>query len=463
MIRAKRWGRAVAAIAIVAIAAACGPKKSAKTAQSARSGSVHASTAGDVGVYTETALRADLMAFADRYASRSVQGVREFEVRAGTPDARFVGLLHRIYTLTGNYELVTSPNISVALLDLLALHTLNRMIWEDYWRDQVFHDAADPVVATVVEAERDVWEIGAKVLSPEQQAELRGIIEDWYRKHPEQHTVGFLRLETLGREFRALETAAKPGGFFGVKKALSTLDETQALVERTLWFATRMQMIAGFQVELAFAKIVTTPEMAQLLDDVDSALALLPELPTQVAQKSLTVSQELLREITVEREAAINQILEGFAEERRQTLEMIAGEEGPRAALGDLRSTIEATDELIAGVERLMGHLEPMLASGAEKPAGPPAHPFDITEYRDTAAEVTKTVERLSELTASIDGLLTSPGLQQGLPVVAAQGQALVRSLFRAGLTLVVVLLAGLLVVLVAYRWVATRMSAART
>ena len=65
-------------------------------------------------------------------------------------------------------------------------------------------------------------------------------------------------------------------------------------------------------------------------------------------------------------------------------------------------------------------------------------------------------------LVASTERLLSSPALNQGLPVVANEGQKLVRSFFRAGLMLIGILLVGLLLVLTAYRWVSVRIQPAR-
>jgi hypothetical protein len=407
---------------------------------------------------TEAALRADLMSYADRYASMSVDRLVVLERENNDAKTRDVGLVHRVYNLTAMFELAIAPNVSVALLDMMALATFTRLVWEKQYRDEVFGDAAQPVVDAMRELETDAWSIGASVLTGDQIRALRDLVEGWYRDHPNQVSVSHLRLANIGRgETSFVAEAERPGGFFGVGEAVDTLEDTQALLERTLWFVTRLQMVARWQIEMTFLRIMNSPEMAGLRENLET----LPALPAEVAERSLTVSRELLHDITVEREAAVNQILTGLAEERRNLLDTIASAEGPRAALGDLRTTIDAMGGLVSRIDGLVARLEPLMPEKGAPAGAPPGRPFDITEYRDAAAEFTRTIERLDTLVGSIERTLAAPTLGERLPALYAEGRGLVRSLFRAGLALVAILLAGLLLVLVGYRWISLRMQPA--
>lgn len=445
------------AVAMIAVAMSGCARKSPAQPDPASVSTVQAPAGGAPGVMTEPQLRSELMSFADRFATLSIEGISALEEQAvADPQARRAGLLHRVYTLTAAYELAISPNISGALLDMLALVTLTREVWEDHWRDKFFGDAAQPTVDALRELEADVWTIGARVLTDQQIAELRGAIDAWRRDNPDRFLVSHLRLDDLARDATFLAAAEQPGGFLGLNRAYTTLEETQQLLERTLWYLTRLQIIARWQIDLTYFDTMNSPQMKGVLDSINRIAATIPGLPADVADRSLTVSRELLRDITVEREAAINQILAGFAEERRMTLEAIASEEGPRAALHDARLTIEATDALLTRLDGLLTRLEPMMAE--TDGSAPGGRPFDITEYRDTAAEATRAAERLSDLVGSVDRILASPSMKEGLPVLVAEGQGLVNSLFRAGVLLVGILLGGLLAVLVTYRWVSVRL-----
>jgi hypothetical protein len=448
MIPARRTFMAAVVAFCLLAAPACATGKSKKPAGGSDTDQVRTAAGAQV---TPAQLRADMMGFADRFAAVTIQGLRTLETDLGTTQVRQEGLSYRVFTVSAVQELAVAPNVGIGLLDMISLVTLTRMVWEDHYA-KVYGESTQPMITALRSMEKDVWALGAKVLTPGQQEDLRGLIQEWRRANPDQYLVSHLRLADISRTEGAvaLTEEGRASGLFGIGEALTAVEETREVLERTIWFVTRLQTVATWQAELVYTRLLSSPETSEILTKFDEMLTLLPTLPADIAERSLVVSHQLLGEISVEREAAVNQILQGFAQERLATLAAISSEEGPRAALADARATIEATSDLVARLDGLMIRLEPLLVpKPGPAPAGPPARPFDINEYRAAIAEATTTIERLDGLVGSLERMLASPAV--------SEASALFRGAFRWGVALAALFLAGLFAVLLAYRWITIR------
>jgi hypothetical protein len=409
-------------------------------------------TAYDQGYARESEMRNDLRHFADFFAARYVRSLRTIEEQYPDARTRTWGLAERVFTLTAIFELAVDPDVGVALVDIVTLVTLTRLVWEDHWQAEVYGDAADDGVEALRDLESDIERLALKVISEAQLAELQQAATQFVRDHPEQTEVSFIRLSssTMAGSVSVLEEARRPGGLFGIGDATSAIEDAQALLERSLWYLTRLQGIMRWQAQLTYSHVVNYPEMQTLIGNIDSLSGLLPVLPGQIAEASLTVSRELMREITVEREAAINQILQGFADERRATLQTIAASDGPRAALSDLRLTLDSANVLIDNLQEVLDQVSPLI--GTTTADDQPSRPFDIREYRDTAAEVGAVVDRLNATLQTMEGLLEHSSVVEGVPYLYEKGNDLIFNALLAGLALVLVLLAGLFVLMMMFR-----------
>ena len=144
------------------------------------------------GQMTEAELQSALMSFADRYAETIFQAFEYFEPQAPTAKARLLVLSDAIYSTTATFNIAAEANPKIALLDLVVLTTLGRMIYEEYYLVE-YGEPAEVMVRGFKTLEADAWRIAAKVLSPEQQQELRDIIRGWRQDHPEQLAFSHLR------------------------------------------------------------------------------------------------------------------------------------------------------------------------------------------------------------------------------------------------------------------------------
>jgi hypothetical protein len=192
-------------------------------------------------------------------------------------------------------ETAAGPNPGPALLDLVVNATLSRMVWEDYWRPQVFGKPGTIMVEAFKKMEADAWDLAAKVMTLEQCQEFRDLINDWYADHPGQVSVDYITFSDFGDIGTKpnLKNIQKPGGLLApIREATEAVDDVRMTVERAMFLLAKMQLIIGAQVELVYSPLVMQPEMKTILADIsglkeasDRYAILLENLPQHVSQE----------------------------------------------------------------------------------------------------------------------------------------------------------------------------------
>jgi hypothetical protein len=357
--------------------------------------------AADSSKKTQQQVQSELMAFADRYFAASLDSAQILEQSLQTPESRYTAAGARLVALVVTTDIAASPNPGAALLDMTVFVTLRRMVWEDYWMPDVYGDAGLPVLDSLSELEDDIWEIAAGVYTPDQLAELRRLIDTWRSKHPDTQAVDFVRLTELGetRQVRTLIDASRPGGMLApVKEANREIEEMRLLAERLTFMATRMQLMLSLQVEMASAKLAVQPEVRQLLEDSRTF--------AEVSDRFAEAFATLVADLPEERRAAVDQILSGLGDERKQFMaELTVEDGGVRSTLGDFRDTFEAGRQLADMLNEAVISMDRLVSRMLE---GEPARPFDVMDYKATVEEATKTVQEFQAALTTIERILGS-------------------------------------------------------
>lgn len=309
---------------------------------------------------TEEELQSEVMSFADRLASMISQTAVVFEKQLLSPEVRVRAREMKVFTVAAAFEAAAGPNPAVALLDTVVMVTLNRTVWEEYWRPKVFGEPAEGVIETWKKLEADIWSIAARVLTQDEQQELRRLIQEWRRNHPDQVAVNFIRFTDFGASRRKspLTSAQRPGGLLGIQEATAAVDKMRLLTERAMFHISRMQLIASLQFELALADLFAQPETiraldtsAKLPDDLERLSVALKQLPVRAEEMLYPAIAEIDRLIERNRQAAIVQLSERVAAERQAILRDLASEEERlRNLIGDAREVLTIV------VERGLNH-----------------------------------------------------------------------------------------------------------
>ena len=363
-------------------------------------------------------LQSAVISYANRFIATIGQAAFNFEEAIPTPQGRLIASARKVYSLSAATEIAAGPNPGPALLDLVVMATLNRMVWEDYWRPQVFGMPATVMVDAFKKMETDAWDLVAKVMTPMQREEFRDLILDWYSDNPGQVAVDYIRFSDFGELGKKpnLKEIQKPGGLLApVREAKAAVDEVRMTSERAMFLLTKMQLIIGFQAELVYKQLVMQPEMDTLFKDIsgfrttaDRFADLLERLPGQVADERSAALTDVEHLVTRERIAVLKAVddkaavLHQINKDVQETLDRVD------TTFNSLQKTTADAERLIQGAQQtaiaaqaLVSAVDQLAARFEPKDPTAPSKPFDINDYITAIEKVQATLESLNQMTLS--------------------------------------------------------------
>ena len=379
---------------------------------------------------TEAELQSEVMSFADRFATILAQSYDTFEGRAPTFRARYIALGDTVYASMAALTIAGEPNPQVALLDMVALTTLGRMIYEEHYLVE-FGESAEVMVQGFQLLEADVWRIAAKVLSAKEQQELRDMIRAWRQDYPEQLFFSYLRFSDFAaaRRQSTLAKAVESGGLFAsVQKVTKEVEQTRLLAERGIFLATRMPLLTGGFGDVWLSKWILNPEVQKLAGDVHTF--------SKVSERLATVAEQLPDHIASERRNLIR--------------DMESQEKALSQTMREAKGLISLVNETAQTVERVSAGIDKMLAAPGEG-----RRPFDIMDYYNTVSVASDTVKQVSVLLDSAERLLGSPNWEQPMPGmftlangIASEGKGVITHAFLLGIALMLIFFLGMFILI---------------
>lgn len=390
-------------------------------------------------------LQAKVMSFADGLIYALAETCADLEPQLTDPRER--AALQSLKLNLANTALLigSGPNPNANLIDMVALVTLGRQNVESYWLPEVLGPRCESLLATLQKLEREIWNTAGSVLTPAQQAELRGLLREWREAHPGRRAVEFVYLSEFARARHAAPAArGAPGSLLGLffldplaslDPAARVIEESRQVAERSMFFLKRAPTLLRWQTELLAHNVSALPETRQLLNDITG-----------------------FRQATENFAGVIERLPDRLGAEQRKLLaEVVAENERLRTLLAQVQQSLEAGQDMAAAVERAAQALDAFAArferapATDAPPAAPPARPFDVRDYGAAAAEVARGAQDLTRLVESLDRLLASPAWEQRQQNAEAlvqrletAGRQLLRLAFCYALALVGALIAGL-------------------
>src|SRR5215470_2256912 len=312
-----------------------------------------AKASAEGGALASEELQAALRSFADSWASQLSETTARLATPMATPQARYHADRFGYFAIAAAFDIAAGPSPGAALLDMLVLVTLNRMVWEEYWMPQVYGEPAAGMVTTLRQLEEDIWALAARVLTPTQRQEVQEVLRAWRTRYPDKTGVSFIRFSDFGELGRkpSLEAARKAGGLLApIKQAAQAAEEMSILGERVLYLLLRMQELLHARAKLTVQELFTTPEMAQLLDDVtgfrqvsERYAELFESLPAQLTahmrgtidqtlaqgmRQSAALTDHVMQQVSAERQAVMRQsaalidhVIQQVSAERQASIE----------------------------------------------------------------------------------------------------------------------------------------------
>lgn len=262
-------------------------------------------------------LQAAVMAFADTTNSRLAQVTTKLN-EIGTPQARVTAARMKVFDISANVEIAAGPYPGIALLDMIVLTSLRRIVWEEYWIPEVFGEEARPSLSVYREAEKDIWNIAAKIMTPEQLDELAKVILDWRKRNPNQVSVNYVRFDDFGDLGLkpSMRKLTVPGGLFAsVKEATMVAQDIKVSIDRAFYLMSRMQLVLSFQIELAYVEMLFQPEADGIVDTTQRL--------TGVTERYAEIAENLPDKISAETAGLINLLFANLAQNRDETIAQI--------------------------------------------------------------------------------------------------------------------------------------------
>jgi hypothetical protein len=375
--------------------------------------------------------------------------------RDGAPISQVDLQTLRISYTTTLLALATGPNALANLLDMVVLIARSRMMVEAYWLPEVYGESARPFLETCREAETQLWQLAAPLLTTAQQEELRQTIHTLHQQDRNSQT--FLPTQALNFVTEIGKVSqrkrSEPSSVFsllmldplsGLDPATRELAETRLFAERALFIAHRMPNLLRWEMELFTLKAMEIPQLQQLLTN-STQLAAAAERFSQAATQLPTL-------LTTEREqlmAALKAQESGLSSLTKEVQLMLAtGSQMADAANGALKTFQEVSARFNAG------------------PPDPNTPPFRINDYTAAAAQIQAAATELVALLQALDGLAGSSHLAQVssqfsvlTQYVQSSGREVVDYAFQRGLLLVILCCGVVLITALVYRILAARLA----
>jgi hypothetical protein len=175
----------------------------------------------------------------------------------------------------------------------------------------------------------------------------------------------------------------------------------------------------------------------------------------EVTKWSDVTLDNVMEKVAIEREAFISQFMDRLIGERESMLHgLVAEEQRLTALVTELRQTIMEGNNLLLTVNTLIENIK------LGKPSADPqdSKPFDIKDYRDTVAEVTKLVESTNRLASKVSLEELLPQLVKAIDRVESEGEELIDHTFKQIFLLILILLIGYIVARLTYVYLSKKL-----
>ncbi|MHC4787568.1 MAG: hypothetical protein ACYTE6_16550, partial [Planctomycetota bacterium] len=381
-------GTVVAAAGVALLALGCAAQRGPES-DSVQIESIQA-TAEDKGEpLTELELQDLVMRMVDSYIAVVTQVSREMELTLESPLERH--LLHSLkYNATrAAFDIAVSARPDEALLDLLVLVTLQRSAVERYWNPRVFQERGDVLLVMLRQLEDSCWRKSARALSPQQQQDLRALIESKVADSPEIHNVAQIRFSDFYHLQDESAAARATGLLSEINEASRAVDEAVLFGERAMWYSSRLPILLGYQVEKTVYDLLGQQDIRALLTDF-----------TQYSDASDRVAvalEDLPEMIERERAATIDHFMGRVAGERTAFLgELDTRGEDLESTLHELRLTVDAGTALADALDTTFGSVDRVLARFDDTGNDSDRVPLRLQDLRDVAVETTAAADQLT-------------------------------------------------------------------
>jgi len=286
---------------------------------------------------------------------------------------------------------------------------LKRWAVENHWIPVLLHDEGQGVLAAARKGDALAWEMAARALTPDQIDEMHKLIDQWRADNPDQYYVSHIRFSEFAaarRITRDSPQAKQPSNLFSLLylDPMANLDPVaqemhsyRELAERLIFLMERTPLVIGWETELVAKRAIAAPQIKEFVSNTGKF--------ADATSRFADVTAKYPQDLSAERQAAVTQIADEVNRQR------------------------QAFDQ---DIDLQTGRLSKLVAQANDL------------------------VDQIGKTGASINIATTA--------TVLTSEQASRRTLdhaFWLGLTLILVILIGIPIVMLSYRWISKRLKLA--
>jgi hypothetical protein len=404
------------------------------------------------GQVTLMVLQQQVMRFADTYSATVAQACDDIAATTTNTDLRLSLLRWKLGQSTSAYVDATGQNPAVNALDMLVLVSMARMVVEDYGVE-TYGDAMRPLLEAQRNMETNAWTLAGGMLKDSQEQELRDLIQEWRAKNPHQHYVGPIRFRefvtALGKT--PTQATAGPTSIFsllyldplaGLDPTAAAIQETREMGERAMYYSQRMPGLLSWQVEVLAYQLANQPGSQQILSDANRLAT-----STEIFAKT---AQQLPQLINDQRQAAIQQVLDGFTSTANKSGDLLAKTRLTLDSASTAATNLNAAIQSLTAFVQFITPTNPGASSNNTN-----SKPFNVLDYGTAAAQIGVAANNLTALLATVNQ--STPELARLSQQSVVGAKQVVDHAFWRGVILVVILLVGAVLAGLTYRKLAKK------
>jgi len=352
-------------------------------------------------------------AFADRYFTLMLSASER--VMRDNPDLQQRRIMNglRLLGVSSMYDIATSPDTVTQLVDQLVVVTLQNYFWVDSGRSRViWGDRAQYLEQNLRRAREDIWEIGSRVFTQDQLDELDMLIANWWYTNGGTEFVAYVRFSDVAasRGSALIEEVKGGGGLLEpLDRATEQVAQANYALERSFFWAKRVPLFAGWNIQAITYDFLVLPESQRLLQNINNVSDMASGMPDMLASKG-DLGKELLTQYR-ESIVATGQLLDKVGPLTTST----------QAILRDSDSAMKSVTEALRIVQAMQQ------ASAAANAGAPPAKPVDLKEYESLLNEVHKNLIAANELLGTTNNLTQQQRMEAALKPVESLIQMRIR------------------------------------
>ena len=224
-------------------------------------GTVKATSAENQKPLSYSKLRGFLMDFADRYMQMVGQAADTLQKGNSDPDTRAGIQSIKLFACSAAFAIAADANPHMALLNMAVLVYLQGSVWKDE-APKRFGEKAAFLLNVQKNLESDIDAIALRALTPQQLDELKALVAEWRKQHPDQRYVSYIRFSDFSEmsqrkrdkstNFLSISSLLSALQVVNMDEATRSVDQARMVAERTIYLSQRIPTLLRWQAEMLF-------------------------------------------------------------------------------------------------------------------------------------------------------------------------------------------------------------------